>query len=807
MNVKQTIWNYFLNKGFTPQGTAAIMGNIQKESLFIPNNLEDNRLPYTDQQYTQMVDNGTYTAFTSDSCGYGIVQWTYGPFKQDLLNLCKSRNKSISDLSCQLDLLYSHLQSEGLFNTIKNATSIEDATVYFMIKFEKPTDQSNKAKNERIEYAKAIFNEFNSQKGGNNRMKYNKNNPPLVCMQTNSTCYRNTGKMEIKGVLWHSTGANNTTIKRYVQPSDNDPNRATLLAKIGTNPNRNDWNHIEMQAGLNAWVGTLADGSVAAVQTMPWNYRPWGCGSGSKGSCNNGWIQFEICEDSLSSKNYFDKVYREACELTAYLCSIYNLNPIGKVSFNGASVPVILCHQDSYQLGLGSNHSDVYHWFNKYGKTMNDVRTDVAKLMGKTVSTTTTVAIPSVNSSLLRKGSEGEEVKKLQENLIKLGYNVGSWGADGDFGEATLEAVIKFQQNNGLEPDGIVGAMTQAMIQKQLKLKTAQKPVTPAATTKPAAASNTEIYRIRTEWNNVKSQVGAYKDLNNAIAACKKLSASYKVFNSAGKIMYENKTIASIAPKTISYTDVHIGSSSKDENGRYANGIPGDQTGKEVYILNWYDGGWIHVLRPKSSVIAEKIATACEQACLNNKIGYDQSSRNSLYIEAKKVNFDLSKITTPCSCDCASLVSICCIAAGLPENIFFAGGNMRTTNNMLAACEATGQFHNLTNNNYTREKDFLCRGDILLAAGHTVIVLSNGVKANMIAPTAVTIDAPTYLDKPYMVRVTVKALNIRKEPNKESKVVTIVKNGEAFTIIAEKGEWGKLKSGIGWVDLTYVQKV
>jgi len=51
---------------------------------------------------------------------------------------------------------------------------------------------------------------------------------------------------------------------------------------------------------------------------------------------------------------------------------------------------------------------------------------------------------------------------------------------------------------------------------------------------------------------------------------------------------------------------------------------------------------------------------------------------------------DFSKITTPCECDCSSLVSTCCIAAGLPENIFFAGNNMRTTYNLTAACEATG---------------------------------------------------------------------------------------------------------------------
>ena len=212
-------------------------------------------------------------------------------------------------------------------------------------------------------------------------MKYSEANKPLQCMQTQSTCYKNTTTMEVKGVLWHSTGANNPTIKRYVQPSDNDPDREKLLAVIGKNVNSNDWNHIQREAGLNCWIGQLADGTVATVQTMPWNYAPWGCGGGSKGSCNNGWIQFEICEDGLTDADYFSKVYREACEITAYLCQIYGIDPHGTVTVNGVKIPTILCHNDSYQLGFGSGHADVTHWFPKFGKSMATARDDVAALI------------------------------------------------------------------------------------------------------------------------------------------------------------------------------------------------------------------------------------------------------------------------------------------------------------------------------------------------------------------------------------------------------------------------------------------
>ena len=131
-------------------------------------------------------------------------------------------------------------------------------------------------------------------------MKYNSNNKPLECMQKNSSCYQGTRIMIPVGILWHSTGCNNPWLKRYVQPFETDANYKQMIDLLGKNTSKSDWNHTKQNAGLNCWIGKLADGSITTVQTMPWNYRPWGCGSGPKGSCNNGWIQFEICEDGLN---------------------------------------------------------------------------------------------------------------------------------------------------------------------------------------------------------------------------------------------------------------------------------------------------------------------------------------------------------------------------------------------------------------------------------------------------------------------------------------------------------------------------
>lgn len=68
----------------------------------------------------------------------------------------------------------------------------------------------------------------------------------------------------------------------------------------------------------------------------------------------------------------------------------------------------------------------------------------------------------------MRNGDEGEDVRELQSDLIRLGYDCGKWGADGEFGDATEMAVIAFQCHEHLDPDGIAGSKTIAALEKAL---------------------------------------------------------------------------------------------------------------------------------------------------------------------------------------------------------------------------------------------------------------------------------------------------------------------------------------------------
>lgn len=60
----------------------------------------------------------------------------------------------------------------------------------------------------------------------------------------------------------------------------------------------------------------------------------------------------------------------------------------------------------------------------------------------------------------IRKGNSGNAVKILQLALVAYEYNIGKYGADGDFGFDTESAVRKFQKKSGIEVDGIVGKDT-----------------------------------------------------------------------------------------------------------------------------------------------------------------------------------------------------------------------------------------------------------------------------------------------------------------------------------------------------------
>ena len=248
---------------------------------------------------------------------------------------------------------------------------------------------------------------------------------------TENACYKAGRKITVKGIMVHSTGANNPWLKRYVGPDD---------GLLGKNQYNNHWNTHHpggREVCVHGFIGKLADGTIATYQTLPWDHRGWHAG----GSANNTHIGFEICEDGLTDATYFAKVYKEAVELCVYLCKQY-----------GLTEQDIICHSEGYRKGVASNHGDVMHWFPKHGKSMDTFRADVKNLLA-------TAAEP----------------------------------------EAPKEE--------------------------------------PTPTTEYPEKLTTGYYRVRKEWKDSKSQIGAYRVLANAKAAADKNPGTF-VFSNDGVAIY-----------------------------------------------------------------------------------------------------------------------------------------------------------------------------------------------------------------------------------------------------------------------------
>ena len=160
-------------------------------------------------------------------------------------------------------------------------------------------------------------------------------------------------------------------------------------------------------------------------------------------------------------------------------------------------------------------------------------------------------------------------------------------------------------------------------------------------------------------------------------------------------------------------------------------GKAGDQSGKELNVHTLASSGsWTYILRPPAKVV-ETMVKQAYNAAKNDKIGYDQNQRTTLYTQAKAKKWDLSKITTACECDCSSLIAVLCNCAGL------AVSKDMYTGNEVSALTAKG----FTKLSYAESK--LKRGDVIWRKGHTEIYV--GTTTTYSAPAKTT--GSTYTHK------------------------------------------------------------
>lgn len=236
------------------------------------------------------------------------------------------------------------------------------------------------------------------------------------CLFYKSGAYEAARHIKPVGIVVHSTGCDNEMLRRYVQPTSANPDYNEILVDLGKNVYNNHLNQKYINGVYNdicmhAFIGKNDKGEVEIYHTLPYNYACWGCGSGSYGSFNYdpvAHIQFEICEDSLKNKEYFDKAFNAAIEYCAYLCKKLNIN-----------VEDIVSHKEAAKAGYASNHGDPENWLNLYGKNMDWFRAQVKNKLKTTTDDSKTKTIYRVQVGAYE---NYDNAKKFLETVKKSGY-------------------------------------------------------------------------------------------------------------------------------------------------------------------------------------------------------------------------------------------------------------------------------------------------------------------------------------------------------------------------------------------------
>ena len=153
------IFNFLKEQGLTHEGICGVLGNLYYESGLNPRNLQNSgnsKLGMTDDEYTESVDDGTYSNFIIDSIGYGIAQWTFWTRKNDLLQFAQDRKTSVGDIYTQLLFLISELKLyQSVWITLTISHDVEECTKSFMLNYERPA--SNSSLSERVILAKFFY--------------------------------------------------------------------------------------------------------------------------------------------------------------------------------------------------------------------------------------------------------------------------------------------------------------------------------------------------------------------------------------------------------------------------------------------------------------------------------------------------------------------------------------------------------------------------------------------------------------------------------------------------------------------------
>ena len=312
----------------------------------------------------------------------------------------------------------------------------------------------------------------------------------------------------------------------------------------------------------------------------------------------------------------------------------------------------------------------------------------------------------------------------------------------------------------------------------------------------PAQATNEEIAQevLDNKWGTGIDRrnriTNAGFDYNTIQSLVNRLGSQKKTPSTSGSTTYNDAaapassaaTPTAAAKITTDFNNYNgkISNCGKDEHGGIRGGRAGDQSGKEWWIINWYNQGWQCILRHPNRQVREYIAELGIQAAKNDNVGYDQSENQTYWNQLRSVGYWPKNITVPCEADCSAGVIANVKAVGYLLGIpALQNINATYTGNMRAGFRAAG-FEVLTASKYLTSPSYLLPGDIILNdAQHTATNLGYGKYAENTnadlnpAPAAQTTDTH---------KVAASVLNVRSGPGMNYDVIGQLRYGTSVTL-------------------------
>lgn len=224
-----------------------------------------------------------------------------------------------------------------------------------------------------------------------------------VCLLVNNNCYKANKKMSvIKGVMIHDTavvGASPDTFKRA-------------------------WNTAKPN-GRSVCVHAFADNK-KIVKTLNYTTRAWGCGSGSKGSGNDYYIQLEMC---LPSSIYIDNSWRYQLKddsAKKYIAEMVDLvvdwttDRLINLGFKEVTTENVTSHYEAHNKGIASNHGDPKNLLSLIGLDMNLFRDKCRASLNNKLSINNKTLHTEGDDDMIRVYNTVDEVPDYARDLIKL---------------------------------------------------------------------------------------------------------------------------------------------------------------------------------------------------------------------------------------------------------------------------------------------------------------------------------------------------------------------------------------------------